>query len=254
MALEQDHLTYSLCVPVMGRDGAMGLLSVYGRGESESDASEQHKSTLFNNKTKNVEVKKIKLILTDIADRFGTAVSNINLRKKLHLESTVDPLTKLYNRRYFEEASELEIRRSLRSRRSLCVLMIDADHFKSFNDEYGHDVGDYVLVSIAKLIGTHIRSEDVPARLGGEEFAILFGSTGINNAMKIAEEIRVDVEKYELIFHDKKLRKITISAGIASIPEHAQNLSECLALADKALYQAKQNGRNQVVIYSPKSR
>ncbi len=237
-ALEKDKLDYSLCIPVLGRDGAIGLLSIYGRKKEGMFTDFSFRDT---------RMSRNRRVLSDISDRFGTAIANISLRQKLHLESTVDPLTKLYNRRFFEESSELEMRRSKRMEKSLSILMIDADHFKSFNDEYGHDAGDYILQTIADIMRAHTRSEDIPTRLGGEEFAVLFSMHSTKQALIKAEKIRQAVEQTELVFAGKKLRGITISGGVSTIPEDADDIQTCLSYADKALYSAKNNGRNKIV-------
>jgi diguanylate cyclase (GGDEF)-like protein/PAS domain S-box-containing protein len=247
-AHQHDGLNYSLCAPVIGRDGAIGLLSIYGRNLSDKQSNQIMDDPLYQQESDRFD--RNKQILRDVAERFGTAVSNIKLRQKLHQESTVDPLTKLYNRRFFEEASELELRRTKRNKKSLSILMLDADFFKSFNDEYGHDAGDYVLCTIANVLKDHCRREDIPTRLGGEEFAILFSMSSSQNACNKAEIIRNAIEKTQLKFEDKSLRKITISCGISSIPDNADSISECLTQADKALYKAKESGRNRVVCFN----
>ncbi|MBF0470423.1 MAG: PAS domain S-box protein [Gammaproteobacteria bacterium] len=239
-ALESDGLDYALCIPVIAQEGTVGLLSIYGRRGEKPLLGLEREARLNRNRH----------ILIDIADRFGTAMSNIKLREKLRSDSTIDPLTKLYNRRFFEEASALELRRSTRADKPLSLLMVDADHFKSFNDEYGHDAGDFVLSTLANTLRESSRGEDIPTRLGGEEFALLLSMGDEAFAKQKAEQIRQTVEALELRFNDVPLRRITLSIGTATIPTDATTIADALTIADKALYQAKESGRNRVVAAS----
>ncbi|MBF0218961.1 MAG: PAS domain S-box protein [Gammaproteobacteria bacterium] len=236
-AHQEDKLSYSLCIPVLSQEGAVGMISIYGHHHDAASDRDERQGRMQRNRQ----------ILTDIADRFGTAMSNIKLREKLRTDSTMDPLTGLFNRRFFEEASELELRRSKRNNKPLSLIMVDADHFKSFNDEYGHDTGDYVLKTIARVLRESCRDNDIPTRLGGEEFAILLSASDSHSAVKKAEEIRLAIAAIKLLFNDKPLRSITLSLGVATIPDDANEIAFALTLADKALYHAKSSGRNRVV-------
>ncbi len=174
-----------------------------------------------------------------------------------------DGLTNAYNRRYFDERLKHEVDRCSRKKSDLVCLFIDVDFFKKINDKHGHQVGDAVLVRLVALMREQVRSSDIVARYGGEEFAIILPETGIQLAHEVAERIRSQVEKQKLIFEDKTLG-ITVSIGLASLSQikfHmekdktdrfddiADSLDQLLLRrADEALYQAKQTGRNQVVI------
>ena len=174
-----------------------------------------------------------------------------------------DGLTNAYNRRYFDERLKHEVDRCSRKKSDLVCLFIDVDFFKKINDKHGHQVGDAVLVRLVALMREQVRSSDIVARYGGEEFAIILPETGIQLAHEVAERIRSQVEKQKLIFEDKTLG-ITVSIGLASLSQikfHmekdntdrfddiADSLDQLLLRkADEARYQAKQTGRNQVVI------
>jgi diguanylate cyclase (GGDEF)-like protein len=168
-----------------------------------------------------------------------------------------DGLTNAYNRRYIDERLSHEIDRCLRNKTDLVCLFIDVDFFKAVNDNYGHQAGDLVLVKLVSLMRDQVRSSDTVARYGGEEFAIILPDTGIQVAHEVAERIRREVEDQTIVFNEKTLRT-TVSIGLASLNQIIQQSSNdkdpqqldklLLGKADEALYQAKQTGRNQVVI------
>ena len=159
--------------------------------------------------------------------------------------ATTDPLTGLKNRRKFDAEIDMEWRRAARNKTPVSLLMIDADHFKSYNDSYGHQAGDQVLVGIAICISDSVRrAGDCPARFGGEEFAVLLPGLSATEALGIAETIRLKVEHWS---EDPKVT--TVSVGVASIiPVASLYWSDLVEAADKALYAAKANGRNQSVL------
>jgi len=161
--------------------------------------------------------------------------------------ATRDGLTGLFNHRYFQDAVTKDIKRAMRYHESLSCVMFDIDLFKKFNDTYGHQTGDMVLKTLGQLIQHNKRDSDLSARYGGEEFALLLYHTISADAITIAERLRKAVEKHEFKAYDLIL-KVTISFGIATYPHpdimDAKSLIEC---ADKALYRAKEGGRNQVI-------
>jgi diguanylate cyclase (GGDEF)-like protein len=164
---------------------------------------------------------------------------------KLEELATTDALTGLKNRRKFDSEIDAEWRRAARNKAPVALLMIDADHFKSYNDTYGHQAGDQVLVGIAICVSDSVRrSGDCPARFGGEEFAVLLPGTSTSEALKVAENIRRKVEQWS---EDPKVT--TVSVGVASmVPTAALAWSDLIEAADKALYAAKANGRNRTVV------
>ncbi len=160
-----------------------------------------------------------------------------------------DGLTGLYNHRYFQETISKDFKKALRYKESLSCIMFDIDHFKKFNDTYGHQTGDVVLKTLGGLVKNLMRDSDLAARYGGEEFALLLYHTVASDAYQIAERLRKSVEQHKFQADDLVL-SVNISVGVASYyhPEisDAKTLIEC---ADKALYKAKEEGRNKVVAF-----
>ena len=165
--------------------------------------------------------------------------------------SITDPLTTLLNRRYFQERLHEEVERSKRHGLPLSLMMIDIDHFKSFNDRYGHPAGDEALKLAAACMRNTIRTIDVAARYGGEEFTVILPQTTKSSAQTIAERICRDVEKIDFAFAREKDRgSMTVSIGLASFPEDADTLEDLIRNSDRALYLAKEHGRNRVVLFN----
>lgn len=159
--------------------------------------------------------------------------------------TTMDGLTQVHNRRYFDEQLERELSRSRRYERVLSLVLMDIDHFKQINDQHGHLAGDYVLKQMASTVRTRIRREDVFARYGGEEFAVILPEIDLRNARRFAEKVRLLVAKQHYHF-DKQLIPVTVSVGVATLrPEHREG-ADLVRVADEKLYEAKANGRNRV--------
>ncbi|MCG8684745.1 MAG: GGDEF domain-containing protein [Desulfobacterales bacterium] len=174
-------------------------------------------------------------------------LANLDLRDSLRQQAIRDPLTGLYNRRYLLETMEHEISRSSRKKSEMGLMMIDLDYFKKFNDTYGHDIGDFILAEFGRLIQLIIREEDIACRYGGEEFTLMLPETGKNDTLKVAEKIRNHIQAHKFYFNNKSYAPITLSIGIAVFPHDGKTTSTLLKQADEALYQAKDQGRNQVV-------
>ncbi len=177
---------------------------------------------------------------------------NENLRLKLQEQAIRDPLTGAFNRRYFSEALDQESARSIRERTPFSILILDVDHFKKFNDTYGHKCGDFVLQSLASFLNENTRQGDIVCRYGGEEFVILMTDASSESARKRAELFRKHFDEMKIEYEGRRL-KCTFSAGIASYPEHAHSGEALLSLADQALYQSKSEGRDRVSVYSPEN-
>lgn len=167
--------------------------------------------------------------------------------KELKLLASIDPLTKLYNRRYFTEVSGNILDLTKRNKQSLSIVMIDIDKFKNVNDTYGHNLGDNVLVLVSKKLQETSRESDIICRWGGEEFVILLPDTNIEGAVVIAEIIRIEIEKMSILIYNNKELKFTVSIGVSQVKNEKDiNIETSINKADKALYEAKESGRNKV--------
>lgn len=174
----------------------------------------------------------------------------------LERRASTDHLTNLSNRREFEKSLELQLERARENRQKLSLLVIDIDRFKKVNDTYGHSAGDAVLKQLGQLLIEHSRSADMVSRNGGEEFAILLLDCGNHQALAIAESIRQSVEKYLFALPDGTTIRLTISIGVAVFPDHCddQDDADFFEQADRALYEAKNTGRNRVCAIPKRSK
>lgn len=185
-------------------------------------------------------------ILDIVAKHSFTVLDNARLYDKVKRLSIMDGMLKIYNRRYVEEHLEKEFERACRYGGEFSVLIVDFDHFKVINDQYGHQTGDRVLARFADLVKSVIRSVDVLGRYGGDEFIILLPETGLDGALAIAERIRTVIAD-KLRLEEDPDRRITASIGLSTYPDGGvETVAEFLARADRALYLAKETGRNRV--------
>lgn len=187
-------------------------------------------------------------LIRSLAPQLSSAMINIQLKDSLRNQAIRDPLTELYNRRFMLESFEQALNRAERHNSCLAVLMIDLDHFKNFNDSHGHEAGDKVLVMVAEQFKQNLRLEDIACRYGGEEFCILCPDTGLREAHILAEKLRRCVAEQEILYRGCCLEKVTLSVGIAIYPNHGHSTNDLLKQADKALYDAKDQGRNCTVV------
>ncbi len=192
--------------------------------------------------------------LTQLAAQTATTITRANIYAEILKHATLDALTGFYNRRQLDERIKQEISSARRKHTSLCAIMIDIDFFKKVNDTYGHSAGDFILKTVSKIIRSRLREYDIAARYGGEEFAILLPFTDETEAAMVAERLRkavenkvIDIEKVNTK-NDTKTIKITISLGIYQF-KSSDKTQDLLMNADKALYEAKESGRNMVKIY-----
>jgi len=183
--------------------------------------------------------------LKSVADQVASGVTNARLYARVQRQATTDGLTQLYNHRTGQEKLTEQLRMAERYQRSLAVVMLDVDHFKQINDNFGHPVGDTVLKAVARLIKSNCRDVDLPIRYGGEEFLVVLPEINKEGAQVVAERIRKSLAQ-EVIKHESISLTVTASLGIATFPEHALDQHHLLELADKALYLSKRLGRNQV--------
>ncbi len=177
------------------------------------------------------------------------SLANLRLRKTLHEQATRDPLTGLFNRRYFEETLPRELHRTLRREGSLCIAMLDLDQFKQFNDNFGHEAGDLVLREAGRLLRDGLRKSDIPCRYGGEEFALVLPDSSLGDGVNRLEQTRRRFEDLQIRHNGQLLATVTFSAGVAAVPVHGSSSEDLLRGADAALYAAKHAGRNCVVAF-----
>lgn len=223
------HIENMICVPLISNNKPYGVINVVNKnGGLNFSENDLH-------------------VITSIANQISLILEKV----KLYEQSITDGMTKLFIHRYFQARLDEEIIRARRYQSTLSLIMLDVDHFKRFNDTYGHQMGDVVLIGVAGVVQNLIRNNiDIPARYGGEEFAVILPETDTEGAYRIAERIRLEISKKEFEHNDKKVN-VTASIGIASYPLHASAKLDLISRADLALYKSKENGRNKVSIYEP---
>jgi diguanylate cyclase (GGDEF)-like protein len=166
---------------------------------------------------------------------------------RAHLLSMRDPLTGLWNRRYLDETMSRELPRARRHNTPIGVVILDLDHFKQLNDTFGHDAGDHVLARVGEMLRHATRGSDIACRFGGEEFGLILPAASLEASRNKAETIRSAFAAMNLDFEGTPLGPLTLSAGVAALPAGKQDWAQVMRLADKALYTAKQAGRNRVI-------
>jgi diguanylate cyclase (GGDEF)-like protein/PAS domain S-box-containing protein len=227
-----------LCVPMMARGETLGILHVR-YDPSLVDKSETATDTWRQSQT---------LLAVSAATQVALAVTSLRLRESLRDQSIRDPLTGLFNRRFMQESLDRELQRARRKERALAVIFIDVDHFKRFNDIFGHDAGDAVLRSFADLLRSFFRGDDVLCRYGGEEFALILPESDEQDAALRMNEFRQNVKGLTVLHESRPLDPITVSVGIAAFPKHGSSIESLLRTADQALYVSKAEGRDRVSI------
>jgi diguanylate cyclase (GGDEF)-like protein len=198
------------------------------------------------------EVTHLCLIVYDVTDNAVHKQDLEQANSELAVLSQTDGLTNLFNRMHWEQCLKAEYKRWTRSNHASCLVMLDIDHFKQVNDNYGHMVGDEVIRHLSGLIQKHIRETDVSGRYGGEEFAILLADTTIENAHVFAERLRFEVEQATVKYNDIELQ-YTISMGLAEVDTSVKNYETWIEYADSALYDSKESGRNKISLHAKKS-
>ncbi|MGA9510930.1 MAG: diguanylate cyclase [Candidatus Sulfotelmatobacter sp.] len=217
-----------LCIPILAQGETLGLLHLQATDDvPQMDSAELSFKTTF-------------------AGQVGLSIANIRLREALRMQSVRDALTGLYNRRYLEEVLDRETRRAGRAGQSMGILMLDLDHFKRFNDTYGHDAGDAVLRETAAFLLKNVRAEDFVCRYGGEEFVVILPTADIEGSRTRGEKLRSKMRELSILHQGKSLGMVTFSVGVAAFPAHGMSPRELMAAADSALYEAKRGGRDQV--------
>lgn len=229
---EANHL----CVPLVAHGETLGIIHIEcdpDRGGTNAEADQNARESQ-------------KRLAVAAAGQIALALANLRLRETLRDQSIRDSLTGLFNRRFMQETLEKELKRAKRKQRSVSLVFLDLDHFKHFNDIFGHDAGDTVLRSLAELFRASFRADDVICRYGGEEFAVILPESCVQDAAKRAEELRMATKELKLVHRGVALDPITVSIGVAGFPDHGQDAQELLERADQCLYQSKANGRDRV--------
>ena len=183
-----------------------------------------------------------------VAEHLSLALANLKLQERLRSQSIRDPLTSLFNRRYMEESLDREMRRAVRGSHPLSIIMLDLDHFKQFNDLFGHEAGDVVLREVGAVLQRSIRGEDIACRYGGEEFTLILPQVSLLDAAQRAELVRESIKRLNIEHRRTPLGPVTVSLGVAVFPDHGPNGEAVLRAADAALYQAKARGRDRVAM------
>jgi diguanylate cyclase (GGDEF)-like protein len=188
-----------------------------------------------------------------VASQIALSLASLQLRETLREQAIRDPLTRLFNRRFLEESLDRELQLASRKKQSIAILFLDLDHFKRFNDTFGHDAGDMVLQSLADLFRNFFRATDICCRYGGEEFAIILPESSSQDAVVRADALRSEVKRLRLQYKKQTLGQLTLSAGVAAFPEHASTSLDLLKIADQCLYESKASGRDVVTVAVPQN-
>lgn len=235
--LRGSTTSHCLCVPMLGQGDIMGIVHV---AAPATDADQIASEDLESGPSRQLAVT--------IAGQISMALANLRLRDSLREMSIRDPLTGLFNRRYMEETLERELSRAARHISEVAILVIDVDHFKAFNDTYGHAAGDAVLEAVGVVLTRFSRNSDIACRYGGEEFVVILPSCSLEHARFRADELRRRVAALRVPFRNIALSGPTISCGVAAFPVHGHAAGDLIHAADAALYRAKHAGRDQVMI------
>lgn len=226
-----------LCIPMIAQGETIGVLHLCA-GAAESG---QHGK---------IWIKTKKRLLLNVTEQIGLAIANLKLREALRNLAIRDPLTGLFNRRYMEESLEKEQGLAERKNSPLGIIMLDIDHFKRFNDTFGHDAGDTLLREFGGFLKQHIRVSDIACRYGGEEFTVILPEAGVETVRHRAELLREGVKNMQVQYNRELLGVITVSLGVAVFPQHGSTTQAVLQAADACLYAAKEAGRNRVCVAS----
>lgn len=232
----------SFCIPIANQGDTIGLFYL-GAGLKNYNLSQ---GDILLSQEPSIPKDKQQLAVT-VARQISMGLANLTLRETLRHQSIRDTLTGLYNRRYLEESLEREIHLARRNKTTLGVIMLDVDHFKRFNDTFGHDAGDVVLRELGLFVQSNIRRSDIACRYGGEELTVILPGASLQQITLRAEQLRLGVKSLKLVYQGESLGNISLSLGVACFPQHGDSGKEVIHVADSALYQAKRLGRDRVV-------
>ncbi|NUQ35556.1 MAG: diguanylate cyclase [Planctomycetaceae bacterium] len=235
---EAEFSGASVCLPMMAQGNVLGVLYVSELpGSSKRTARERAADNIF---------------LHTFGEHIALAITSLKLRESLQQQATRDPLTGLFNRRYMEEWLGRELLRAQRHHRPMGFIMIDLDHFKRYNTDYGHAAGDDVLRQLGAFLLSEMRGGDIVCRYGGEEFLLLLPEADLAMSMRKAEELVRKVREHQFLHKGEGLGTVTLSAGVAAMPEHGNDVDTLLTAADTALREAKLAGRNRALAWTMK--
>ncbi len=223
---------FSMCIPIMTYGELIGLVHMYDNSSSQVEGKWRENQKLAET----------------LSEQIGLAMANLRLRETLRIESIRDALTGLFNRRYMEESLERELSRASRDNNPLSLIMIDLDKFKDFNDTYGHGAGDALLAEFGAFLQAHVRAGDTACRYGGEEFLIIMPDANLDAAAERAESIRTAATRIRIDYEGQRCPMVTLSLGVATFPGHGIDRDTLVRASDSALYDAKTQGRDRVVI------
>jgi diguanylate cyclase (GGDEF)-like protein len=225
-----------LCIPMMGQGEALGIVHV--RQPAIPSAVQTELGPM-------IAEFRLRTVIA-VSEHIALALTNLRLRETLRMQAIRDPLTDLFNRRYMEESLRREIARAVHARGSVAAIMIDIDHFKRFNDTFGHPAADLALRETCSLISASGRGDEIACRWGGEEFVLILPDANLNDAKARAEELRQSISNHQVRYNGTLLGVVTASFGVAEFPSHAKTGEDLIRAADEALYEAKASGRNCV--------
>lgn len=226
----------TLCIPLTAHGNTIGIMHLYfGVGDIKIDPITEQ-------------------LAFSVSEHLGLALANLSLQEKLRSQALSDPLTGLFNRRFFEQKLEEHSMNSATSEQPLSLLMLDLDHFKRFNDNFGHDAGDFVLKEISALLKQSVSEDEIACRLGGEELAILLPHYSMEQATEFGQVLCDAVRSMHLEHKGLSLGQLGVSIGVATYPKPASDTESLVKMADNALYMAKDMGRSRVVNYDEYSR
>lgn len=237
--IDVTQVSESLCVPLMALGEAIGIVSL----QKMRDAEQQE--VLPRQPAENE-----RQLAGVLSEQVALALGSLKLRESLKNQSICDPLTGLFNRRYMEESLEREFSRANRNKTSVSIIMMDLDHFKRFNDTFGHQAGDTLLRTLGDFLKRNTRGQDIACRYGGEEFALVLTDTTLAGAVQRCEILRQQIKQLNVEYAGQLLGAINVSMGVALFPDHGSTITEVLGAADQALYRAKREGRDRVFAFS----
>jgi diguanylate cyclase (GGDEF)-like protein len=237
-----------LGVPMIIGDRVVGMLA-FNKRETNYYTQEQSQFALAFAAQAAIAIENARLYgdaQKELNEKIKAEEKLLILQKKLEEQAIRDSLTGLYNRRFLDETLSRELSRAERDKYSVSIVMLDLDHFKKFNDTYGHDVGDMMLKQLGKLLTSQVRAGDIACRYGGEEFVVVMPKASLSVARQRANDWRMRFESQILIYESDVL-SATLSAGVAVYPMHGSTSDEIIRKADQAMYAAKAAGRNLVI-------